>query len=770
MGTTYLRLGLTLIVSCIFGSGAFAQSGVRIDPGHPLAQYTIDGVTYVGPAVLFWPDSSKHILSIRSQDLPTQKVHLEYQCWKTNLQGDCLPTTVAITASLELTTVTGIMTMSYALTISFFKRDPSMPNAPSPGQVCFGASPCYDEDNEFYLPAGTSVAVTALPNPGYIFTGWGQLPGALANPKAFQITFPLNQPQVLRPLFTLARTVQVTVSTEPLGLKLLADRSPILSGTAFDWGINTVHTLGAIPVQTDSYGQVWIFDSWSDGGAVNHDVTVPGGASEVLTFTARFVRGAVYTFLTSPPSLKLQVDGRDNWPNYTFRWAAGTQHTVSAPLEQVDGQGRKYRFLQWSDGLSSTRDVVVDTAPADVRLTAEYQPVAQVTVTSSPAGIHAALDGQDCVTPCTVERKAGDSMRVAIPAQYGVDSDTKLVFQRWADGGNIERTVIFTPEPTTLTASYQTQYRLHVSLDPADAATLRVDPASNDSFYDAGANVAVTLDPYPGYQLARWEGDVSGTRLSNVLSLTAPKTIRALFDTVPYIFPGGVRNAAGDTPRAAVAPGSLISILGHDLASASDTASGAIVLPQILAGVTVRSGPQRDRFLPLLSVSPEEVKAQIPADIGLGEQTLVLSQRGKPDAVASFQVDSNAPGLFYTTSNGQPVGFFLHENGDPVTLDNPAVRTELLTLLGTGVGPYQQPPPDGFAMSGVSLIDSVVMISGDTAWQAIQAGGAEGLVGVNTITFRLPATLSVTDSLVPLRIQVNDIESNTVFLPLTQGE
>jgi hypothetical protein len=73
-------------------------------------------------------------------------------------------------------------------------------------------------------------------------------------------------------------------------------------------------------------------------------------------------------------------------------------------------------------------------------------------------------------------------------------------------------------------------------------------------------------------------------------------------------------------------------------------------------------------------------------------------------------------------------------------------------------------------MSGVSLIDSVVMISGDTDWQAIQAGGAEGLVGVNSITFRLPATLSVTDSLIPLRIQVNDIESNTVFLPLTQGE
>jgi uncharacterized protein (TIGR03437 family) len=757
-----------IAAACILSFSAMAQtiSGVRIDPGHPQAHYTIDGQLYTGPAVMLWPEGSKHTLSIPYTD---PKIQLGFKKWFTNLAPD-IAARMPITASRELTSVTADVDVYYSLMIAYFHRDPADPNAASPGRVCIvkPTNVCFDEDTEVYVMANATVEADAYPNQNYIFTGWGQLPGALVNTKPFQIIFNMNQPQILRPLFATARPTNITIQTSPPGLQVLADRAAMSSGTTLEWGIETIHTLGVIPVQVDSQGLLWIFDSWSDGGAMNHDVKVPGGSPAPLTFTARFVRGATYTFLTSPPLLRLSVDGRENWQNYTFQWAAGTRHTVAAPLEQIDDHGHKYKFVRWLDGATANRDVVVPLAPADVRYTAEYQIVGQITVNSDPAGIHVAADGQDCITPCVLERNVGDSVKIAAPVFPEINASTQFAFQGWSDGGGNEHTLVFTPEVRSVMAAYHLQYRLAISVEPAGAAVLRVDPSSSDGFYDAGTTVGIALDADRGYRFSHWEGDLSGINASAVLSLASPRAIRALFDAIPFLF--AVRNAAVETEGTSVAPGSLISIMGRNLAAVTESA-GSTILPQSLGGTTVSFGSKRERFLPLLMVSPDEVRAQLPSDVDLGDQTLVLSRAGKPDSMVPFQVRRNAPGLFYTNLNAQPIGMFVHENGEQVTSDNPALRAELLTVLGTGIGPYQQSPPDGFAVSNpadFSLVDLVGLISGDSAWPAADAGAAKGLIGVNTVRFRLPATLVVTDALVPIQIQVNDIQSNTVYLPVDQ--
>ena len=135
------------------------------------------------------------------------------------------------------------------------------------------------------------------------------------------------------------------------------------------------------------------------------------------TITAKFVPGARVSFLTSPTSLKLMVDGRDNWPSYNFVWAIGSKYTVTAPAEQFDATGRKYVFKGWSNGGPATQDIVVTPAPnGGVRLIANYELMNRTVIGSTLSGLTVKVDGVDCVTPCSVDRASGTSARVTVPA------------------------------------------------------------------------------------------------------------------------------------------------------------------------------------------------------------------------------------------------------------------------------------------------------------------------------------------------------------------
>ncbi len=107
--------------------------------------------------------------------------------------------------------------------------------------------------------------------------------------------------------------------------------------------------LAAHSPQLDYLGNAWIFDSFTNGMGLNSvytskDINIPE------TITGRFVRAANYDVFTSPGGLKLNIDGRDNWPEHVFFLGAGSKHQISAPAEQTDSQGRRMRFKSWSNG------------------------------------------------------------------------------------------------------------------------------------------------------------------------------------------------------------------------------------------------------------------------------------------------------------------------------------------------------------------------------------------------------------------------------------
>ena len=93
------------------------------------------------------------------------------------------------------------------------------------------------------------------------------------------------------------------------------------------------------------------------------------------------------------------------------------------------------------------------------------------------------------------------------------------------------------------------------------------------------------------------------------------------------IAPAGVVNAAG--LKAPVAPGSVIAIIGSNLAAARIAASG-LPLPTKLGGVSVVVNGYL--AAPLFSVSPGQITAQLPYETAVGSAAVTVN--GKQEVLS----------------------------------------------------------------------------------------------------------------------------------------
>jgi uncharacterized protein (TIGR03437 family) len=231
---------------------------------------------------------------------------------------------------------------------------------------------------------------------------------------------------------------------------------------------------------------------------------------------------------------------------------------------------------------------------------------------------------------------------------------------------------------------------------------------------------------------------------------------------VPYIAPAGILNGVGVTPSSSVAPGSIISIFGQNLASTVQV--GPVnPLSQSIAGTTVTVN---DLILPLMFVSQGQINAQLPSSLTPGNYTLEIENAGSPNISGTFTAARNAPGLFFQTINTVNYAMALHADGSMVSTASPAVAGETISLLGTGFGPYQQTVLDGFyPPNPAPAVEDSVSLSVGSAKPTSTSTAAPGFVGVDLTQFDVPSGLASGTS-VPVLVTINGVESNTVMLPV----
>jgi len=755
----FVLLALSLALAPVFH--AQDQSVTRVIPVPDGVEYMVDGQEYLHASSAVWPAGSKHVLSAHDITHVAFRTRYTFSGW--SIDGGQLPfNPVTVTATPSISEYRAVFSVAYALGVVFFDC-PEPARCESPGRISIEGAP-YNSTAEVYLPANSTVVLQAFPNPGYVFAGWR--PGANQVIQGFQNTVNLPGPQNVYPVFQPAR--KVTLATDPAGLSLLADRALATAPAIFDWGVDTVHTVGANSPQRDKYGKWWAFESWSDGGEINHAYTV-ANTSTPIGLTAKYVPAAGVRILTQPLGLKIKVDGQYNVLDpYHFAWGAGEKHRLEAALQQTDADGRVWKFQSWSNGGTATQDLTVpaEAGSDGMVLTATYTALTKLTVNSSLGALAVKVDGAACTTPCEMLRDPGTQVKVSAPATILQGEGSRADFDGWigvtagvTPGSTGELVMTVGENPATVNANYHQLNKLTAASEPLNGAVWTVLPASADGFYRSNASVALSLAAQPGYKFRRWDGDLSGTIPSGVVTMSAPRMVKALFDPVPYIAPAGVMNAAGTTPQAAVAPGGIISIFGVNLTAETIVAPEGM-LPQTLGGLTVRVA---GRLLPLFFVSPGQINAQIPDDLAPGDQVLSITPAGLPDVRAPFKVVRNAPGLF-AVAGGQAMA--IHEDGSPVTADAPARAGELLTVYGTGFGPAERSRPEGFPIpqaTSYAMVDGVTVQVGEASIAAEKAFAVAGRCGIDAVQFRLAGAITGT---VTLRLSINGADSNTLVLPV----
>ncbi len=727
------------------------------------AGFYVDEMYYTAPANFLWAEKTVHTLRLSPLTQVTEDNRMVCDAGWVDSTGQSVASgpSIPILADPRVTSYKATCTREFRFRLSFFAcASPDIANCGGGVGQVYVNGVAYDRDAELWVAAGSTLRLQAMPAKGYAFVRWEL---GLTSDSSSITTVTVNGPMTLPVRFEPAKAI--ILRTEPEGLMVLADRQPLQTPVTLYWAYGSKHTLGSISPQINTTASDWVFDSW-DNGAEDNFVHTVGPGTTPDTFTARYVRGARASFLTEPRGLKLKIDGRDNWPSYNFLWGIGSTHAISAPLEQTDSKGRRYLFKGWSNGGPAEQQLVIDAnmIPVGPTLIATYEVMGRVTLDTEPSGFPLTVEGAACPTPCVLDRPSGGQLSITAPESVPLTDNTRFDFKAWSDGGPRERFVNFTQGELKLTASYQPAFRLLAFTDPPEGGTVRLDPPSADGYYPAETFVTATAETKPGFQFRRWDGDAAGTFNKTYLTLSGPRLLRANLDRVPYVAPAGVRNAAGETPQEGIAAGSIISIMGESLAGET-LAAESNPLPQTLGNVTVAAGA---RILPLFSVSPTQINAPMPSGLEPGDYTLKVKWQGHPEVAAGFTIVRNAPGLFGRLIDNRTYIVALHEDGTPITLDSPARRAEIITILGTGFGPYAKSSLDGFAVpkgADIRLVDTVEVLAGGLTMQPLWAGAAVGYVGATAVQMRIGDELPAA-STVECWVRVKGVESNRVLLPI----
>jgi uncharacterized protein (TIGR03437 family) len=162
-----------------------------------------------------------------------------------------------------------------------------------------------------------------------------------------------------------------------------------------------------------------------------------------------------------------------------------------------------------------------------------------------------------------------------------------------------------------------------------------------------------------------------------------------------------------------------------------------------------------------------QVNAIVPFGVeGATEAEVVVEFQGEQSNAVTLPVASAAPGLFSDDATGLGSAAALNEHGEINSPENRAHKGTVIALFGTGAGRISPALEDGEipvdADSRIASETKVFVRDATQQWieaDVLYAGAAPGLVaGLVQVNFRLPESLIVPQSVLPLSLRPVDVK------------
>jgi hypothetical protein len=309
-------------------------------------------------------------------------------------------------------------------------------------------------------------------------------------------------------------SVNVTVATSPSGLLVSVDGGPAQAApVVVSWTIGSLHTIATTSPQ-GSGGTQYTWSSWSDGGAISHQVTA---SANVTGYTASFISAYLLTTAASPTN------------GGTVTPASGTYYAPNTVVNLTATANPNYAFSSWTGNVAnpnSASTTVTMTGPQSV--TANFAPTTvNVTVGANPAGVAFSVDGTNYSSAQIFTWNVGDMHTIGTTTPQYPFAGTQETFASWSDGGAINHTVTASAATTSYTASFNPSYLLLTAAYPANGGT--VAPPSG-SYYAPNTVVNLSATPNPNYAFSNWTGNVANANsASTTVTMTGPQSVTANF-------------------------------------------------------------------------------------------------------------------------------------------------------------------------------------------------------------------------------------------------
>jgi len=421
------------------------------------------------------------------------------------------------------------------------------------------------------------------PDPGNSTSANFTCPQSSSGPNVIEIGITGGDPPADPDDTQASQTVPAVVSIEldavpaGMGLQVFCDTNrPAPAPLTCVWYPGETHTIGLAGTTQalSTPGARGVFNNWSDNLPATHTITVPSSnTSYTATFTVQYLLNATPSpanggTVTSDPPASDWYFNSGTLVNLTAKASAGFQFTGWT----VDG----------SPNSSSTLQVAMNNTHT---VTANFSPVSStgvaVTVTSTPVGLTVSVNGSACTTPCNLSYAPGTQVPVSAASQPGA-AGTNYVFASWSDAGAASHGITVPQAGGTYTAVFTTQYQLTTATAPLAGGSIVVNPLSATGYYNAGTQVQLTATPSPGFQFNNWSGYLSGSSVSQSITMNAPRTVTANFAGGPS--GGGTLSVAGTQPAAGSGASGSFTFQFSDPAGAQSLSVVNVLINNFLDG------------------------------------------------------------------------------------------------------------------------------------------------------------------------------------------